>query len=200
MTEDTTNPLEGYLEYLEPSEEVPAMKLLNDLVEEQLRTELEVAKLNEELNEANERLKELTETKIPDLMDILGTEEMKLISGLTVEISEKIRASIPKAREADTFKWMRDHEFGGLIRHNVIFDFSVGEDEISQKFLKHVAEEWSDLECAEKTVVHPSTLTAFAKKRLEEGEELPLELFSIFRQRVATVKTSTQKKGKKGKK
>ena len=35
--------------------------------------------------------------------------------------------------------------------------------------------------------VHPSTLAAFVREKLREGEELPLDLFGVHRQRIAKI-------------
>jgi len=191
---------EDYLDYLQPSEEVPLMQQLYELVESQLQSELRLAELEQKFNAEKEFYKELSEEKIPEIMELMSVDEMKLSSGATIKVDEKLRASIPKARSEETFSWMRERGYGGLIRHNVIFDFSVGEDEVSEKSLNHVSEEWCDLEYAEKTTVHPSTLNSFVKKRLEAGEDLPLELFGIFRQRVAVIKTGSASSKKKKKK
>jgi hypothetical protein len=38
--------------------------------------------------------------------------------------------------------------------------------------------------------VHWQTLDAFVRQQLENGDELPLELFGVFRQRFAKVKSA----------
>jgi len=39
----------------------------------------------------------------------------------------------------------------------------------------------------DKAAVHPSTLTSFVKERLAEGDDFPLELFGVHRQRSSVI-------------
>ena len=47
-----------------------------------------------------------------------------------------------------------------------------------------------NLPSSENKSIHSSTLSAFVRDKLEDGEEIPLDTFSVFRQVTSVIKTS----------
>jgi len=175
-----------YLDYVQPLAASEALARLTQLASEQAKAEAEVARIEAELQAAKDALKVISETSVPELMDELGMTSFKTASGLTVDIKETIRASIPKNKQPLAFNWLREHGNAALIRRVISLPFGKGEDERAQEVMDILAQE--GLHPDDVLSVHPSTLSAFVKEKLEKGEEIPTELFGVFRQRVSKVK------------
>jgi len=160
---------------------------LSRLAEDQVKAEKAVADAEAALVKAQQSLKDISERKLPELMDKLGMAEFKTTSGAKVEIDEQVRASIPATRKFEAFAWLRTHNSAALIKRSISVDFSKGEDEKADKLLKQLKKD--ELEAEDKESVHSSTLKSWVTKKLEKGEEFPLDLFGVFRQRVSKVST-----------
>lgn len=167
----------------EPTEaDISTLVELGDLQDRQAR---EVERLTGALTQASEKLRKTQEEDIPRLMDEIGMKEFKTSSGLIIKVKEDVRASIPKDQEAVAFEWLRSHEHAALIKRQVIVEFSVGEDEKAKKVIESLEEQ--ELDVADKSSVHPSTLSSFIKNQLQEGNNIPLEPFGVFRQRKSVI-------------
>ena len=154
---------------------------LAKLADQQLAAEQVVFEREKELKQAQRELKELSEVQIPELMDELGIDGFETTSGLKITIKENIRASISKANLSKALQWLKDNGHGKMIQRT----FSVvpsDDDEaatLTQLLDKY---EYSDL-----PKVHHQTLTSFVRNKLEAGEEIPMELLGVYRQRVSKI-------------
>jgi hypothetical protein len=110
------------------------------------------------LAEKQRELKNLVEIQIPAVMQELGIEEASLDTGESISVKEQIFANISQERQVAAFQWLRDNGHGGIIKRP-----------------------------EPKDTVHHSTLKALMKELLENGTEVPVELFGVFRQTVAKI-------------
>lgn len=196
MTQDP----DDYAAYAEVSTSTDGLAELSRLADLQLAAEAEVARIEADLNAARERLKHLSEVQLPAKMDELGMVEFRTTSGLLVQVGEVIRASIPEARSEEAFAWLRHHGHAALIKRKLSMAFGMGENHLAEEWSQYIKERgFRDLE--DNTQVHPSTLSSFVRTKLQAGENLPLELFGVFRQRVSKIETpkapKTAKQAKK---
>ena len=162
---------------------------LADLANEQADAEAQVARIQAELNRAQERLKDISERQVPELMDQLGLETFKTRTGLVIEVDETIRASIPKARSVEAFAWLRAHNHEALIKREVVIQFSKGEDEKALALLEELNNK--GLPAEDESSVHASTLSAWVREKLKKGEDVPVDLFGVFRQRRSKIKVAS---------
>lgn len=162
-----------------------ALAQLSVLANDQASAEATVKELEAKLEKARESLREISERKIPELMDSLGMEEFKTSTGLKIKIKTSIRCSITKERQEVAFKWLRDNGHGGLIKRVVSVSFGKGEDESAEELFKELIVEYEGAE--DKAAVHPSTLASFVKEQLADGEDFPMEIFGVHRQRTAVI-------------
>lgn len=175
----------SYLDYVQAaSDSGGELSQLSQLAELQAAAASKVAQLEAQLNSAREELKDIAERQVPELMDQVGVAEFKTASGLKIKIDETIRASIPKAKAPLAFAWLKANGHAGLIKRVVSVAFGKGEDEKAEA-LHHRLQ--GDFEVDDVANVHPSTLAAFVREKLREGEELPLDLFGVHRQRIAKI-------------
>jgi len=175
---------ETYLDYAQPSASGGELNQLQQLAEAQAAVEAEMADLDARLTKAREKHRDLAERQVPELMDQIGMTEFKTTTGLKITVAEKIRAAIPKAKAPLAFHWLKENGHAAMIKRVVSVSFGKGEDEKAQDFCKTLSEEY---EYDDKASVHPSTLAAFVKEKLESGEEVPLDLFGVHRQRASKI-------------
>jgi hypothetical protein len=188
-----TTTAHDYSAYQEqPTEDM--FRVLHDLVERQVNAEAAVLTCEEELKRAKEVLRQIAEVQLPAHLDQMKLQEFTLQNGLKVEVGENIRASIPKDKKAEAIKWLIDNGHGGLVKTSVAVGFGAGEVdkamELQTELLKLGFVPESD------TGVHASTLGAFVRGALEEGQDIPLDLLGVYRQRVTTVALPKAKRTK----
>ena len=160
-----------------------ALAQVSSLADHQHQAEARVKAAEKELEAAKASLRDIAEHRFPTLMDELGLTEFTTSNGLKVTVREKIRASIPKAKEAEALAWLDDHDHSSLIKRQFIVDFHKGEDGWAKKFAADLRKRKREVRVNEKKSVHANTLSSFVKEKLEAGEEIPIELFGVFRQR-----------------
>jgi len=168
------------------------MQRLNTLVHEQLMAEEEVARAEDSLNRAKKKLARLSEYVIPDVMEEMGINEYKTNDGLTIKLKQAIRASISEVNRSDAFGWMTDHDHEAMIKTSIVIEKPALLDDFENADeLKEALQLVMDnLPSTENKSIHSSTLSAFVRDKLEDGEEIPLDTFSVFRQVTSVIKTS----------
>jgi len=160
---------------------------LNNLAQQLHGAELGVARAEEALAKAKERVVDISEHQLVELMEEMGLEDFTTSSGFKAKLGTKIFASIPKSKLTEALKWLDDHNEGGLIKTQLIAKFSRGKIHDARKLANDLITQGIDASASE--AVHPQTLGAWARRQLEEGIDIPLDLFGVHRRR--SVKVST---------
>lgn len=155
------------------------------LAESQHAAQVKVEKLETELEIAQKELRNISEKLLPDKMEALGLSDYSTTTGIHVVISEKIRASLAVENRPKGFAWLEENGFGGMIKTTVVSAFGRQQLEKASALADKLREEGYLTNMERK--VEPATLTAFVKEQLTQGKELPLDVFGVFRQRIAKV-------------
>lgn len=172
----------GYEDYLQPTG-AGELSQLNALADKQAEAAKMVKQKQQELNHAQEVLRDLAERQVPELMDAVGMAEFTTRTGVKIKVVEKVRASVPKALRAQAMKWLRENGYEALIKRTITAQFGKGEDAQADQIMKELQEKGLSLKDVAK--VHPSTLGAFVREKLRDGEELPQDLLGVHRQRIS---------------
>jgi hypothetical protein len=149
--------------------------------------EKEITEIEETLNERAEQYRKLTEQTIPEAMAETGMKKFVMEDGSMIDIKPYYGASIPKARQAEAYQWLRDHGFDDIIKNTISVRFGRGEDELSVRLLNLLGTQGYPAEQAQK--VEPQTLKAWVKERVEKGEVVDTELFGVFIGQKAVIKS-----------
>jgi hypothetical protein len=149
--------------------------------------EKEISEIEETLNERAEQYRKLTEQTIPEAMAETGMKKFVMEDGSMIDIKPYYGASIPKARQAEAYQWLRDHGFDDIIKNTISVRFGRGEDELSVRLLNLLGTQGYPAEQAQK--VEPQTLKAWVKERVEKGEVVDTELFGVFIGQKAVIKS-----------
>ena len=150
---------------------------------EQKEAEAEVARCEDALKIAQNKLKEIADKKLPELMDQAEMTTLTTRDGIVVKVLEKIRGSIPKGKEAKPFKWLEEHGHDDLIKREFKIQFGKEDQAWARKFEADLRKRKKPVNVQRTDAIHPSTLASFVTEQLQAGVDVPLEDFGVFRQR-----------------
>lgn len=140
--------------------------------------EEQLAQLEAQIKETKKELLKLTDEDLPGLLHEMGLAKFALEDGSEVSVKPTYGASIKVDNREAAFEWLRTHGYDDIIKNSVSCSFGRGEDELAAQFSRMAAEQGYVPE--NKTEVHPQTLKAWVKERVETGEEFPMELFGAY--------------------
>ena len=164
------------------------LKTIAELAEKIQSQEQQIANTEEDLKKQKEELRNLQNEELPMLMQEIGIKKFELEDGSSVNVKEIYAGSISQANKEKAFNWLRQNKFDDIIKNTVTTAFGKGEDNAAQNFME-IAEQ-SGYTPVQKTEVHPQTLKAFIKERVEGGDEFPMELFGAYIGYKAEIKKS----------
>ncbi len=112
------------------------------------------------------------------MMEKMHITKLKLKDGESVEIKKIYGASIPPENQEQAFTWLRNNGLGDIIKNDVTVTFGRGEDNKAADYA--VLARGQGYEPVQKIGVHPQTLKAVVRERLESGQEMPSDLFKTY--------------------
>ena len=154
-----------------------------------LELQTQMQKCEEHLKSLHEEERLLSEQEIPNLMQKAGISMLKLADGSSVEIKPFYAAKIPVSKTDEAFKWLRDKGFGDIIKNNVTVTFGKAQDNAARVIYEDLKSAGHNVTQKEK--VEPMTLKAFVKEQIQNGHNLPMDLFGVY------VANKTKIKGEK---
>jgi len=148
------------------------------LVRQAQKAQERVERLEDTLKAAKAELRRLLDVELPATMAELGVERINLRDGSALEVKQVVDARIPRAKQAEALAWLREHGYGDLIKSQVVASFGAGDDEVARAAQLYLEEIGAPVQAKE--TVHPQTLKAWARERLEAGDEIPDDLFGLY--------------------
>ena len=143
-----------------------------------LETQNEIDKLEDRLKTFKTTETTLSEQTIPNLMQQAGVSLIKLKDGSSVEIKPFYAARIPSSKVEEAFEWLRTNGHGDLIKNNVMLTFGRNQDNEAKSLVAELREKGHNVKQAEK--VEPMTLKAFVKEQIQDGKNVPSDLFGVY--------------------
>lgn len=159
---------------------------LTALVEMQLVAEKAVLAAEELVKAAKKKLRKVQEELLPDAMTAAGVDELKLVSGQKIQITEFVRCHIKKEDKPKAYQYLRDIGSGDLIKNEVSIIFQTGKDTEAAGLMTKLQE--MGFLAQQKENVHTGTLQAWAKEQLKEGKPLDKGLLGVFVGQKASIK------------
>jgi hypothetical protein len=152
------------------------LKTVKELANQQYELEKEIDELEAQTKVKSEALLKLKSETLPLAMAQIGLSEIASKNGeWKLQLKPYYSCKIDAENAPQAFKWLEDNKLGSLIKHNVVLVFDRDSAEEVKKLREILDESGYAYEDEEK--VHPQTLKAFIKERVEAGEPLPLETF-----------------------
>jgi hypothetical protein len=148
--------------------------------------EQEIEATEQKLKDQKAELRRLTDEAMPSLFSELGLQSFKLDDGSEISVKQTYSAAPKKDDRPQVYEWLRQNGYGDIIKNTVSCSFGQNEDSKAQAFLDMAEEKGYVAEA--KTEVHPSTLRAFVKERVENGDEFPTDLFGAWVGQRAVIK------------
>ena len=189
MNDDLTRLMESDFEQtLDSVERVPqeGLATVATLARAIRDTEETINSLEDQLKLEKNTLLKLTDEELPSALAEVGISSFKLEDGSTVEVKQTYGASILVNNRDSAYNWLRDHGYDDIIKNTVLCQFGRGEDDQASAFAAFAQQQGYVPE--QKTEIHPQTLRAFVKERVENGDEFPMELFGAWVGQRAVVK------------
>ena len=134
--------------------------------------------IEEQLSKTKNKVRDLEERIIPEMMQEAGVSKIKLKDGTEVEVKPFYAAKIPESRVEEAFGWLRGNGFEDLIKNTVTANFNRGQDNQVSELIK-VCEEHG-FAYSKKEKVEPMTLKAFVREQVEGGKKVPFDLFGVY--------------------
>lgn len=152
---------------------------LSALVTKASQVDIEVARAEDQLKKLKETQVELKQKRIPDLMDELDTASHTTKSGLKVTVKNKVRARITDATRDAAVQWFKDQNLEAMVKNEFKLALDKNQGAAAKALIKAIKK--IGLAFSNKKNVNPATLSAFVKQRDAAGEEVPDDLFNVFR-------------------
>lgn len=177
-----------YEDYLDEKEPVGDNLLasISALADEAKTLEAKIADMEEQVRICKEQHRLIVQYRLPELMEVAHQSELTSLSGRKITLCEIIRASIPKAREAEAVSWLRENGFSSIIKNQVSVEINKGQDELAKKIVDKLR--LSDLKPEFRSLVHPQTLQKTIREMIEEGIKVPFDLFGVYEQKEVKIK------------
>lgn len=165
--------IEDQIKALPPKEKLSQLSIM---ASKQLTIEQEIAEKEKEIEELKGNLAKVSEIAIPELMSALGLSEVRLTNGLILSVKSFYSAKIT---DQAAYTWLENNGYGDIIKGEVSLQYPKDTDkEIIEAICTYIAEKGFFAE--NKIQVHPSTLRAWIKGVIEEGVQIPRELFNVY--------------------
>ena len=179
--------MDDYSAYVDEAPDTEKLTTLSRLALEQHEAEEAVEKANEVLGEAQKALRDLQEHQIPALMDDIGVKTFTTKNGLTVEIKEQLRVSIPKDRKQQAMEWVEEHGGEALIKRLIMIAFGKQDEKWANRVLSNLKRYKKPLPMEIVRDIPSATVKKFLTDHLAAGTEVPLDLFGGYHQRQSKI-------------
>ena len=150
--------------------------------------EAEIGDLEELLKSKKEELRRQSEEELPSMMAELGINSFELDDGSKVTVRDLYGGYISVPNRDAAYEWLRENNYDDIIKNIIAVQFGRGEDQKAEHYLKIL--EGHGLLPEQNTSIHPSTLKAWVKERMENGDQFPMDLFGAFVGQRAVIKRS----------
>ena len=158
------------------------LKTLNESITRFLRIGGMIGNTEERLRKLKEQYRRLSEEDLPQKMAELGMQDLRLEDGSRITIDMFYATRINKNNRDAAHEWLRQQGHGDIIKNQVSVSFGKGEDDTALETMTLLEKE--GLFPDQKESVHPSTLKAFVKERIESGDSAftpdTQKLFSVY--------------------
>ena len=144
------------------------LKTLSESIDQMLRIGGEIGNTEELLRKLKEQYRQLSEEDLPQKLAAIGMSELRLQDGSKITIDNFYSTRITEKNKEVAHQWLRDNGHGDIIKNDITVSFGKGEDETAQETMELLQKEGHIPKHRE--AVHPSTLKAFVKERIESGD------------------------------
>ena len=147
------------------------VKKLRDL-EDQVKTDEEL------LKDKRKELERISGEVIPTLLSEMGISSLKLADGSAVDVKPYYAANISLKNREAAYNWLRSNGLGDIIKNEITVSFGRDEDNKAAQYANLA--KGQGYQPTQKLKVEPMTLKALVRERIENGKEMPTDIFNVF--------------------
>jgi len=159
---------------------------LSTMVDRMLDLQAWVDETERSLKTLKESYRKINEDTIPELMNAMNLKDLTTESGKKLSVKKTYQARIAAKDAEAAFAWLEEHGHGSVVRDEIGVSLGAGEGEMAIAAVE--ALQGLNLDVSRKQSVHSSTLKALVKSELEQGTDMPRDVFSIFEGYKTTIK------------
>ena len=115
---------------------------------------------------------------IPTLLSEMGLSSIKLADGSAVDVKPYYAANISSKNREAAYNWLRENGLGDIIKNEISVSFGRNEDNKAATYANLAKSQ--GFEPTQKLKVEPMTLKALVRERIENGKEMPMDIFNVF--------------------
>ena len=115
---------------------------------------------------------------IPTLLSEMGLSSIKLADGSAVDVKPYYAANISSKNREMAYNWLRENGLGDIIKNEISVSFGRNEDNKAATYANLAKSQ--GFEPTQKLKVEPMTLKALVRERIENGKEMPMDIFNVF--------------------
>jgi hypothetical protein len=150
---------------------------LSNLIRHSIEIDAKIAEAEQYVKDLKFQKRKVNEEDIPNLMQEMGMDSVT-VDGNKVALRQFVHARIADEKKDEAFTWLRSIGEGDIIKNDVTVSFKSGEDNMAGAVVDDLRTK--GLEPAQKTHVHPQTLKAWVKNRIESGGDINFDTFGVF--------------------
>ena len=147
------------------------IKILREL-EDQIKTE------EESLKDKKKDLERISGEVIPTLLGEMGLSSLKLADGSAVDVKPYYAANISLRNREAAYNWLRSNNLGDIIKNEITVSFGRDEDNKATTYVNLA--KGQGYQPTQKLKVEPMTLKALVRERIENGKDMPADIFNVF--------------------
>ena len=147
------------------------VKTLRNL-EDQVKTDEEL------LKDKKKELERLSGEVIPTLLSEMGISSLKLADGSAVDVKPYYAANISLKNREEAYNWLRSNGLGDIIKNEITVSFGKDEDNKATTYVNLA--KGQGYQPTQKLKVESSTLKALVRERIENGKDMPTDIFNVF--------------------
>lgn len=150
---------------------------LSNLIRRSIQVDKEIEEAEQHLKDLKFKKRKINEEDIPMLMEEMGVTSVE-VDGYKVKVRPFVHARIADDKRDEAFSFLRSIGEADIIKNEITVGFSAGQDNQAGAMIDDLRQQGFDP--AQKTYVHPSTLKAWVRNRVESGAELDFETFGVY--------------------
>lgn len=143
------------------------------------KTKTSINDLQLKLSELQKNESRIELEDMPELMRELDMKSFVLKDGTEIEIVDDLKCGITEENREPAHTWLRDNNFGGIIKTVVSQHYGAGELEAATENAAAIFE-LTGREAAVQESIHAGTLKSFLKEQRKKGTKIPAKLFGLF--------------------
>ena len=132
----------------------------------------------ESLKKKKKEIERISGEVIPTMLSEMGLSSLKLADGSAVDVKPYYAANISIANREAAYSWVRSTGLGDIIKNDITVSFGRDEDNKAAEYANLARGQ--GFEPTQKLKVEPMTLKALVRERVENGLEMPVDIFNVF--------------------